>query len=82
MTNILLKYLHYIDKKNSQIVMSVFLYVYETWTTDFQGTAMTMDKKSLHHKILPISYKPYINNKEVCNIFQQVIRRFENILTK
>ena len=64
------------------LVTSIFLYVCESWTltAELQRRIQAMETRC-HCKILCISYKDHVTNKEVCAKIQQAIRPHEDLLT-
>ena len=62
------------------LVTSIFLYTCESWTliAELQRRIQEMEMKC-YHKILHISYKDHVTNKEVCATIQLAIR--QHILT-
>ena len=64
------------------LVVSIFLYACETWTltAELQRRIQAMEMRC-YRKILCISYKDHITNKEVCNIIKQAIGPYEDLLT-
>ena len=64
------------------LVVSIFLYACETWTltAELQRRVQAMEMRC-YRKILCISYKDHITNKEVCNIIKQAIGPYEDLLT-
>ena len=64
------------------LVTSIFLYACESWTftAELQGRIQTMEVGCCH-RILHISYKDHITNKEVHAKIQQAIGPHEDLLT-
>ena len=64
------------------LVTSIFLYACESWTltAELQRRIQAMEIKC-YSKILCISYKDHITNKDVPAKIQQAIRPQENLLT-
>ena len=64
------------------LVTSIFLYVCEssTLTAEFQRRIQAMEMRC-YCKILHISYKDHVTNKEVCAKIQQAIGPHEDLLT-
>ena len=62
--------------------MSIFLYACETWTltAELQRRVQAMEMRC-YRKILCISYKDHVTNKEVLNRIKQAIGPYEDILT-
>ena len=62
------------------LVTSIFLYACESWTltTEIQRRMQAMEMKC-YHKILPISCKDHVPNKEVCAKIQQAIGPHEDL---
>ena len=56
------------------LVTSIFLYACESWTltAEIQSRIQAMDIRC-YRKILCISYKDHVTNKEVCAKFQQAV---------
>ena len=63
-------------------VTSIFLYACESWTLTaaFQRRIQAMEMR-YYCKILRISYKDHVTNKEVCAKIQQAVRPHETLLT-
>ena len=61
--------------------MSVFLYACETWTltAELQRRVQAMEMRC-YRKILCISYKDHVTNKEVHNRIKQAIGPYEDLL--
>ena len=64
------------------LVVSIFLYAWETWnlTAELQRRVQAMEMKC-YRKILSISYKDHVTNKEVHNRIKQAIGPYEDLLT-
>ena len=64
------------------LVTSIFLYACEslTFTTELQRRIRAIEMKC-NQKILRISYKDHVTNKEVCAKIQQAIGPHEDLLT-
>ena len=64
------------------LVTSIFLYAGESWTltAELKRRILAMEMRCCR-KILRISYKDYITNKEICAKIQQPIRPHEDLLT-
>ena len=62
--------------------MSIFLYACETWTliAELQRRIQAMEMRC-YRKILCISYKDHVTNKEVHNRIKQAIGPYEDLLT-
>ena len=62
------------------LVTSIFLYACDSWTlaAEPQRRIQAM-KMRCYHKILCISYKNHVTNKEVCSMIQQAIRPHEDL---
>ena len=63
------------------LVTSTFLYACEPWTltAEFQGRIQAMEMR-YNLKILHISYKDHVTNKEVCAKIEQTIGPHEHLL--
>ena len=63
------------------LVTSTFLYTCESWTltAELQRRIQAMEMRC-YRKILPISYKNHVTNKEVHAKIQQAIRPHEDLL--
>ena len=63
------------------LVTAIFLYAYESWTltAELQRRIQSMEIRC-YRKILCISYKDHVTNKEVCAKIQQAIRPHEDLL--
>ncbi|KAK2187122.1 hypothetical protein NP493_179g05007 [Ridgeia piscesae] len=64
------------------LVMSIFLYVCESWTltADSERRIQTMEMRCLR-KLLGITYRGHISNDEVRNRTRQAIGPHEDLLT-
>ena len=64
------------------LVTSIFLYAYESWalTAELQRRIQAMEMRC-YRKILCISYKDHVINKEVCAKIQQAIGPHGDLLT-
>ena len=64
------------------LVTFIFLYACESWalTAELQRRIQTMEMRC-YRKILRISYKDHVTNKEVCAKIQQAIGPHEDLLT-
>ena len=64
------------------LVVSIFLYACETWTltAELQRRVQAM-KMRCYRKILCISYKDHVTNKEVHNRIKQAIGPYEDLTT-
>ena len=64
------------------LVTSIFLYACESWTltAELQWRIQAMEMRC-YHKILHISYKDHVTNKEACAKIQQAIGPQEDLLT-
>ena len=64
------------------LVTSIFLCACESWTltTELQRKLQAM-KMRCYHKILCISYKDHVTNKEVCAKIRQAIGPHEDLLS-
>ena len=64
------------------LVTSLFLYACETWilTAELQRRVQAMEMRC-YRKILCISYKDHVTNKEVHNRIKQAIGPYEDLLT-
>ena len=64
------------------LVVSIFIYACETWTltAELQRRLQTMEMRC-YRKILSISFKDHITNKEVHNRIKQAIGPYEDLLT-
>ena len=64
------------------LVTSIFLYACESWTLteELQRRIQAMEMRC-YRKILYISYKDHVTNKEVCAKIQQAIRPHKDLLT-
>ena len=64
------------------LVTSIFLYVFESWTftAEFQRRIQAMEMRC-YRKILRISFKYHVTNKEVRAKIQQAIGPHEDLLT-
>ena len=64
------------------LVTFIFLYACESWalTAELQRRIQTMEIRC-YRKILRISYKDHVTNKEVCAKIQQAIGPHEDLLT-
>ena len=64
------------------LVTTIFLYAFESWilTAELQRRIQAMEMR-YYHKILHISYKDHVTNKELCAKVQQAIRPHEDFLT-
>ena len=64
------------------LVTSIFLYACESWTltAQLQGRTQGMEMRC-YHKLLHISYKDHVTNKEVHAKIQQAIGPHEDLLT-
>ncbi|WP_419589267.1 hypothetical protein, partial [Thiolapillus sp.] len=63
------------------LVTSIFLYACESWTltAELQRRIQAMEMRC-YHKILHISYKDHVTNKEVCAKIQQATGPHEDLL--
>ena len=63
------------------LVISIFLYACESWTltAKLQRRIQAMEMRC-YHKILHISYKDHVTNKEVCAKIQQATEPHEDPL--
>ena len=61
------------------LVTSIFLYACQSWTltAELQRRIQAMEMRC-YHKILHISYKAHVTNKEVCAKMQQAIGPHED----
>ena len=64
------------------LVTSIFLHACESWTltAELQRRTQAMEMRC-YHKILHISYKEHVTNKEFCAKIQQAIGPNEDLLT-
>ncbi|KAI0207297.1 hypothetical protein LSAT2_008050 [Lamellibrachia satsuma] len=64
------------------LVVSIFLYACETWTltAELQRRVQAMEMRC-YRKILCISYKDHVTNKEVHNRIKQAIGPYEDLIT-
>ena len=64
------------------LIMSIFLYAYETWTLteDLQRKIQAVEMRCFR-QILGISYLDYITNEEVLSNIRQSTDSFEDLLT-
>ena len=64
------------------LVTSIFLYACESWTltAQLQGRTQGMEMRC-YHKLLHISYKDHVTNKEVRAKIKQAIGPHEDLLT-
>ena len=64
------------------LVTYIFLYAYESWTptAELQRRIQAVEMRC-YRKILPISYKNHVTNKEVRAKIQQAIGPHEDFLT-
>ena len=64
------------------LVMSIFLYVYESWTltADTKRRVQAMEMRCLR-KLLGITYRDHISNEQVRNRTRQAIGPHEDLLT-
>ena len=62
------------------LVISIFLYACESWTltAELPPKIQIMEMRC-YHKILRISYKDHVTNKEVCVKIQQAIGPHEDL---
>ena len=64
------------------LVTSIFLYACESWTltAELQRRTQAMEMRC-YCKLLRISYKDHVTNKEVCAKIQQAVGPHEDLLT-
>ena len=64
------------------LVTSIFLYACDSWTltAELQRRIQAMDMRC-NRKVLCISYKDHVTNKEVCAKVQQAIRPHQDLMT-